>query len=45
MWGNYNIGSKGVMGQNQAQEKSPHGAMANASATIIGHEGTDVGPI
>ena len=27
------------------KKKSPDKAMANASATIIGHQGTDVGPI
>ena len=27
------------------KKKSPDGAMANASATIIGHQGTGMGPI
>ena len=27
------------------KKKSPHRAMANASATIIGHQGTGMGPI
>ena len=27
------------------KKHSPNKAMANASATIIGHQGTDVGPI
>ena len=27
------------------KKKSPDTAMANASATIIGHQGTDVGPM
>ena len=27
------------------KKKSPDGAMANASATIIGHQGTGMGPL
>ena len=31
--------------KSRLQKKSPDSAIANAGATIIGHQGTDVGPI
>ena len=40
-----NIQCASTGNQNKLKKKGPYRAMANASANIIGHQGTGMGPI